>query len=143
VILHARAKLLREEFERAIDPFLAEQGHTSNPILSGPAFRLWTFLSLWWAYLYVVIEGYRESYTLGHPLSDPEIDPLLQSEYTEKLRLSRNKIFHPNFYDHRAIGALFQDHRPVLSWAEELTDSFGRLLRKEVKDDPRSSTGST
>ena len=48
-------------------------------------------LQVWYALLYVVVEGYRDL-----RCSDPAIDALLtQTEMTEGLRRLRNAIFHP------------------------------------------------
>jgi hypothetical protein len=48
-------------------------------------------LQVWYALLYVVVEGYR---AVGR--SDPAIDALLaQTDMTEGLRRLRNAIFHP------------------------------------------------
>lgn len=47
------------------------------------------FSSLWFAALFVVIEGYR-----ALALSDPHIDVLLQSDHANALRLYRNGVFH-------------------------------------------------
>jgi hypothetical protein len=47
-------------------------------------------LSVWYALLYVVIEGYREL-----EIKDPEIDDLLsQTEFVDALRRFRNATFH-------------------------------------------------
>lgn len=128
VILQARARLLREECDIAVAQYLESQPPTP-PRLSPSAFRLWTFLSLWLAYLWVVIEGYRDAYKTGHPLADPEVDRLLASPFSDQLRVFRNKIFHPNTYDHQAVKTILEDHAAVRAWAEELSDAFDRYLR--------------
>ena len=90
---------------------------------------MWTFLSLWLAYLWVVVEGYQGAYGSGYPLADPELDRLLVSPYTDQLRLFRNKIFHPNPYDHQAVRDILNDHAAVRAWAEEVSDAFDRFFR--------------
>lgn len=47
------------------------------------------FLSHWYAALYVVIEGWKET-----KLSDPTIDSLLSSENVDLLKRFRNGIYH-------------------------------------------------
>jgi hypothetical protein len=133
VILQARAALLRDECDQAMKQYLAEQPESAEPRLTPSSFRLWTFLSLWLSYLWVVIEGYRESYKHGYPLVDTEIDLLLQSKFTERLRRFRNKTFHPNPYDHAAVGEIFDEHVAVREWAEQLTSALTRFFRGYIR----------
>lgn len=133
VILHARVRLLREEIDKSVEALPEDQDPLPGPQLTPALFRVWTFLALWLAYLYVVVEGYRDSYKLGHPLSDPEIDSLLTPEHTDTLRRFRHKVFHPDLYDHPAIRVVLVNRREVVAWAERLTDAFTRLFGNEVK----------
>jgi len=133
VIIQGRTQLLREECDQAAVAYSAEQEQEGASLFSPIGFRLWTFLSLWLAYLYVLVEGYRDAYKHGYPMSDPEIDQLLQSDYTEMLRRFRNKVFHPEAFNHDAIKAVFDEHENVRHWAGQLTDGLKAYLLAYVK----------
>jgi hypothetical protein len=129
IVLHGRTQLLREECDAAVIAYASEQAEEGASLLTPAGFRLWTFLCLWLAYLYVLVEGYREAYKHRYPLADPAIDGLLLSSYTDKLRRFRNKIFHPEMVNHEAISTMFEDQENVRLWAGQLTDEFrGYLL---------------
>jgi hypothetical protein len=128
IILQGRTQLLREECEEAATAYAVEQEEENASLFSPTGFRLWTFLCLWLAYLYVLVEGYRNAYKHGFPLADPKVDSLLRSEYTEKLRRFRNKVFHPEAFNHEAIVVVLEDHAGVREWAGKVTDEVKRYL---------------
>jgi hypothetical protein len=135
MITYGRAALMRRECDREIaaldsnselEPHLAAAGLPAR-------FRLWTFLNLWLACLAVVAEGWDNSYKHGFPMTDPEIEGLLASEYRTHLRRFRNKIFHPEPYDHHDVRVVLNNHASVRAWAEELTEEFGRFFHDYLR----------
>jgi hypothetical protein len=77
-------------------------------------------LSVWYALLYVVVEGYKE---LGH--SDKEIENLLaQEEYVDVLRRFRNATFHyqTDPLSEKLLGFLTKEDSEV--WIKKLNAAF-------------------
>lgn len=81
------------------------------------------FLSHWYAALYVVIEGWKET-----KLSDTMIDSLLSSENVELLKRFRNGIYHyqQNYYDPRFFDLLKAED--IVPWVRQLNREFGRYF---------------
>jgi hypothetical protein len=133
VVTLGRARLLRDECERELNE-LKEQGTSGDASPRSELFRLWTFLSLWLACLNVVVEGWEKSYRHGYPLVDHEIDELVTLEHRRTLRQFRNKIFHPEPYDHEHARAVWRDYAAVRAWADQLTDAFIRYFNNYLTD---------
>ena len=98
----------------------------------------WIDLCLWYACLYVVIEGWNEL-----KLSAPDVDKLLSSPHVGLLKRLRNGVVHfqPTYWDDRlkdfpAKGAA------TAVWARRLNAQFGRFFlewfeaRKEGEENP-------
>ena len=84
-----------------------------------------TFLRLWLASLYTVIEGYYEI-----KLPDERIDALLMGkDDIERLRIFRNGTFHYQ-KSGRKLAQLFEEGAYVLDWAELLHKEFDRFFRE-------------
>ena len=82
-------------------------------------------MSVWYALLYVVIEGYRDLKQEFAPL-----DALLsQEQYVNLLRLFRNAIFHyqENPLDEKVIG--FLEKEDSEKWIRELNRQFQAFFR--------------
>ena len=90
-----------------------------------------TYMSYWYAGLYVVIEGWQE---LG--LSDPAIDELLQSPNVALLRRFRNGVFHfQRIYDDERFIGLIRDGEMVVEWIRRLNEEFGRFCLSQSRDE--------
>ena len=91
--------------------------------VSGPG----VFSSLWFAALFVVIEGYREL-----TLSDPVIDQLLQSEHVEALRRYRNGVFHfqPSVFPSKLL-ELHEAHESE-QWLDLIHRRLGAYLARKA-----------
>lgn len=81
------------------------------------------YLSLWYATLYTVIEGWKEL-----KLQDPKIDFFLQSPNVENLKKYRNGVLHfqRNYFDQRFLGMITS--QDSVSWVRELNSEFGRYF---------------
>ena len=89
--------------------------------VSGPGI----FSSLWFASLFVVIEGYREL-----ALSDTNIDRLLKSDHVEALRLYRNATFHfQTSAFHCKMLPLHETHESE-QWIDEIHRRIGAFLSR-------------
>lgn len=141
--------LMKQDFEAALlkGDHLPEEGQ--DP-------RIWpakyfasavgTYMSYWYAGLYVVCEGWT---SLG--LKDPKVNALLKHSNLSLLRRYRNGAFHfqKDYFDAR-----FQDfigEQGTVAWVRELSSALGSWflehLRKNREDRPKneddSGTGST
>ena len=90
------------------------------------------FLSYWYAALYVVIEGWRET-----GFRDSEIDALLSSPNVEYLRKYRNGVCHfqPKYLDSRFLE--MASSSDSVQWVRTLNRAFGRFFLEAAK---RSTT---
>lgn len=85
-----------------------------------------TQLTLFYAALNVVVEGWRENNTLV----DAEIDGLLSDALVQALRNYRNSVMHPNLLaDPRQI-RFAEVHSELSKWASRLTKAFLRYFRE-------------
>lgn len=81
-------------------------------------------LSIWFAMLYVVIEGWRK-----WEFSDARVDPLLQSVHVNELRTHRNAVFHAEPFDAPAVMRFVAE--PARSkWLVEVSSAIRRALRE-------------
>lgn len=121
------ADLLRDIFQRR----LADE---RPPTVTGAdVLDLHALMSLWYATLYVVIEGWNE---LG--LSDPHVDDLLKDDLTQRLRVFRNQAFHyQKAYDnHRLLEFLGTDDDAaarVTAWVAQTHSALGRAIVEVVE----------
>jgi len=86
-------------------------------------------MSLWYALLAVVIEGWTE---LG--LSDPVVDELLQSPFLHKLRRYRNGVFHyqRRYWDDRRTELLMGGAESA-TWVRRIHQEIGRVLLAAIR----------
>jgi len=82
------------------------------------------YMSLWYALLAVVIEGWSEL-----RLSDAVVDELLQSPYVAKLRRYRNGVFHfqRRYWDARRTEFLMGGAESA-TWVTRVHSELGRVL---------------
>lgn len=91
-------------------------------------------LSLWYATVYVVIEGWREA-----QLTDPELDALLADDMVRDLRRFRNQTFHyQREYDNprllEFLGASDADAQAATDWIRRTHAALGRAIQKAAQD---------
>lgn len=85
-------------------------------------------VSIWYALLYVVVEGYR-----AMNLNDIEIDRLLsQADHVERLRRFRNAIFHyqEDPISEKLMAFLLADNSE--NWIHELNRAFKKFFEREL-----------
>ncbi|MXG92062.1 hypothetical protein [Nocardioides flavescens] len=95
-------------------------------------------MSLWYATVYVVMEGWREA-----KLSDPEVDELLADRHVERLRRFRNQVFHyQRAYDNpkllEFLGADDADAHAATDWIKRTHKALGRAIQQAAEDILRS-----
>jgi hypothetical protein len=99
------------------------------------------YMSYWYASLWVVVEGWQK---LG--LHDDEVDRLLDSALTEKLKLFRHGVlhFHENYFNQPLVDPFIRDEESV-AWVRSLSQALGRSFlerfgalkeRRAVQPDP-------
>ena len=81
------------------------------------------YMSLWYASLYVVIEGWQ-----ALKLKDERIDELLQSENVALLKRYRNGVFHfQKVYKDKRFDE-FDQKKEAAEWMVKLNKDFGRYF---------------
>ena len=88
------------------------------------------YKSLWYGVLYVVIEGWQDL-----DLSDPEIDELLASPNTAKLKRYRNATFHfqRHYWDERFLQFL-REGEDTAAWARQLNRALGKYFLSTIQE---------
>jgi hypothetical protein len=112
------ASYMRGEFDRVLPKF-TEETLWNDPV----SVDMFMFMSLWYAMLYVVIEGWREL-----QLQDAVIDDLLKSPNVDFLRLYRNGVAHfqREYFDQRYQHLMGKPDSAV--WVRSLHDAFFKYL---------------
>jgi hypothetical protein len=87
------------------------------------------YMSLWYALLAVVIEGWTEL-----RLSDPVVAELLQSPNVDKLRRYRHGVFHfqRRYWDVRRTDFLMGGAESA-AWVRRVHDELGRVLLAAIR----------
>lgn len=86
------------------------------------------YMSLWYACLYVVIEGWQEL-----RLSDDVVNKLLESEYVQKLKRYRNGVFH---FQKEYKDIRFEEldkEKGAVEWIRKLNSELGRFFLQELQ----------
>ena len=96
-------------------------------------------MSLWYATVYVVIEGWRE---VG--LSDAQVDALVGDERSDRLRVFRNQLFHyQRAYDNprllEFLGQGDNDAQAATQWIRRTHIALGRTIRAALEEHMRSN----
>lgn len=87
-------------------------------------------MSLWYALLYVVIEGWREN-----RFHDTKIDHLLQSKNTKLLRRYRNGVFHfQKKYLSSKCMDLIKDGEDVVDWVRSTHSELSRFFLETFRE---------
>ena len=79
------------------------------------------YMSLWYALLYVVIEGWQQL-----KLQDAEISKLLKSDHVALLKRYRNGVFHFQKNDNDKRFTDFFEKDKSVTWVRLLTSSFSK-----------------
>ena len=113
------ANLMRDDFDRT----LQSEWTVRDPGIDGIMFlatRSGTYMSLWYAALYVVVEGWKE---LG--LSDSTVDRLIASPNTDLFKRYRNGVCHfqKEWLDARLVQ--FIASNDSAAWVRELHSALG------------------
>jgi hypothetical protein len=131
-----RARVMRTEWEKEDRKLRRKISRLpEDATLSiGDLGRWLAFFSLWLACLQVVVEGYEESIKDPNSLLyDARIQGLLDdSNRARQLKRYRNKVFHPEPYDHSHLSAVQRKYHDFASWSTELTDQFERVLTEKL-----------
>lgn len=85
--------------------------------------RAAAYLSVWFALLYVVVEGWRK-----WKFFDTKVDPLLTAIHIDELKQYRHAIFHAEEFDAPAV-MLFESKPDRSKWISELSNELRRALR--------------
>ncbi|HTV38341.1 MAG TPA: hypothetical protein VMF12_18070 [Xanthobacteraceae bacterium] len=94
----------------------------------GGAMSMLSVLSVWYALLYVVIEGYQEA-----KLHDEAVDELLaQEDYVSALRRFRNATFHYQGDPIPKKVMEFLTAQESEMWIRDLNRAFNRYLTREL-----------
>jgi hypothetical protein len=91
-------------------------------------------MSLWYATVYVVIEGWREA-----KLADSELDALLADGHVDRLRRFRNQLFHyQREYDNprllEFLGEDDADSHAATDWIKRTHVALGRAIEGAIKN---------
>lgn len=91
-------------------------------------------MSLWYATVYVVIEGWRET-----KVRDSELDVLLDDDRVDDLRRFRNQIFHyQREYDNpkllEFLGTDDGHAQSATKWIQRTHASLGRAIQQAMQD---------
>ena len=91
-------------------------------------------LSLWYATVYVVIEGWRDA-----GISDSEVDELLSDDRVDELRRFRNQIFHyQQEYDNPRLLEFLKTGdagaQESTTWIRHTHAALGRAIERALQD---------
>jgi hypothetical protein len=123
------ASFLRDVFMRRI-----KRGQASEAIDPVTSMDDLIAMSLWYATVYVVIEGWREA-----KLADPELDALLADSHVDRLRRFRNQMFHyQREYDNprllEFLGEDDADAHAATDWIKRTQTALGKAIEGAVED---------
>lgn len=118
------------------DVFLRRIRRKQSPLAADPFTSMddQIALSLWYAAVYVVIEGWRSV-----NLADAELDVLLADSHVDKLRRFRNQVFHyQREYDNprllEFLGSDDADARAATNWINRTHAALGRAIQNAVEE---------
>ncbi|MFJ1510292.1 hypothetical protein [Cellulosimicrobium funkei] len=125
------ASLLRDIFQKRLGakpPEPTAHGHADDVAMLDTT----AAMSLWYATLYVVIEGWRDA-----GLSDPSVDALLKDDLTDRLRVFRNQTFHyQKTYDNprllEFLGTGDEAAARVTAWVQQTHNELGRAIVEAI-----------
>jgi len=90
-----------------------------------------TFFNLYLACMHTLIEAWDKSYLYDH-----KVYSLLKKGYGPKLEGFRNAVFHAEPWDDIRVVRVYDKHRDVRAWADQLIDAIGHFFRRELRRTP-------
>lgn len=123
------------------EPFLQEHGRALTELEVNSASRASVMMPLFYASLNVVVEGWQRKGQPEPRLTDPEIDLMLASPFTEALRKYRQAMMHPSLLDDPGATGFAAVHSDLSRWAAKLTEEFLRYFREWKQSTQVRSTG--
>jgi hypothetical protein len=116
-------------FHASGSDFLQEHAVAMDHLEVNRASRASAMMTLFYASLNVVIEGWRQENQAPPRLADSRIDALLASDFPRVLADYRNAMLHPNpLLDARFV-RVPAEYPGLKKWAFELCDEFLRFFR--------------
>ena len=108
------ANLMRTHFDETLARYNSHEGTKLDSLL---------YMELWYASLYVVIEGWKIL-----KFKDNKIDCLLSSSNVSLLKNYRNCVFHFQraYHDERVLK--FIAEKDIVEWVRSLNQEFGRYF---------------
>lgn len=132
ILAFARVQMTRQQWDQLVERIKPEYiaGSIDRTVYT---MKLWNWMSLWFGCLAVVAEGFESGLEHDRRLTDETLAGLLASPRRAELRKYRNKIFHPERYDHSHITEVVREAHEFVPWAETLTDEFARFFLEYLK----------
>jgi hypothetical protein len=125
------ASLMSQEFEGHLKHDPNNSGlNEEDPMGIFLASKAGLKMTLWYATLYVVIEGWKAA-----KLTDSEVDRLLASPNTKLLKRLRDGVFHvqQDGWLPTKISDFFAPRNNTVEWARALTAELSRFLLVEMR----------
>lgn len=132
ILAFARVQMTREQWDQLVEQI--KPAYTAGLIdRSAYTMKLWNWMSLWFGCLAVVAEGFEQGREDDPRLNDERLEELLASPNRTRLKGYRNKIFHPERYNHSHIIRVVREAHEFVPWAETLSDEFARFFLDYLK----------
>lgn len=125
----SRAMMMRREWNRVVSEVSPRYaaGAIDRDVYT---FTLWNWMCLWLGCLEVVVEGFEQGYQHDPDLLDQTVSGLLASPFRPMLKGFRNKIFHPEPFNHSKVLEVLEQLHDFVPWAESLTDELEAFFRR-------------
>lgn len=119
--------VLKAHFEDVLAGF-RERGESFS-MKTDEGIRGLAYMSYWYASLWVVVEGWQK---LG--LHDDEVDRLLDSPLTEKLRLYRHWVlhYHEEYFNRHLVEPFSGEGTEAVEWVRALSTELGRSFLERL-----------
>jgi hypothetical protein len=140
IMAFSRVRMMRREWSRIVD---AAMPHYTSESADRDVytFTVYNWMCLWLACLEVVVEGFEHACEHDRGLCDMELAGQLASPFRQKLKGFRNKIFHPEPFNHPNVITVLERAPEFVLWAETITNAFERVLGQYLP--PRANDGDT
>lgn len=128
------AVIMRDDLRKEnLGDFIKQLNDNISSILLIFSSRAGVYLTYFYSAIYLVIEGWKDL-----KLSDEDIDKLISSPYTDRLRLFRNATFHyqKEPVSPKLLNFFGSEEEATEKWINELYAKFGEYFRKNSFDFP-------
>jgi hypothetical protein len=116
--------------EAGTERFADEHQRALDQLEVNSASRASAQMTLFYAALYVVVEGWLEADQTSPMFADPEVDRLLaRVDLVRALADYRNSMLHPTQLNEQRQLRFAAVHRELVGWAQELCAAFLRFFR--------------